>query len=320
MQTAAPELAYFGKVPAHGDFVRGGAGGAAVRAMDAWVQEGLYAAKQRLGAHLAPACARAGSFGFFLDAGPAGPLAGVLQPSRDRVGRVYPLVIAAEADASVRPADAPERFADFVGRAAAVARDAAAGSFTPADLAAQVAMLGPAPNGHAHGNVSFDQFLRDMPVSSLWTHLWGHADDTRKYLLFKNLLDLVPPLRGRLPERFPIVLRFPLGADAPPRALEVRFWLDVVARLLGETPAQPSFFWSLDAGAPGEAFLLLTLRPPPPELFTYLLVADPGSDTLCVLERLGADNAALAALSIPAHYGRLLEDDHLSLADFVRQI
>lgn len=317
MQTAARTLAYFGKVPAHGDFVRGGAGGGGVRALDAWVQEGLYTARQRLGAGIAAAYARAGAFGFLVDDGASGPLVGVLHPSRDRVGRAYPLVIVAEVNGTVpSPDEVPTHYADLFARAGAVARAGAAGVYAPTELAARVAALGP-PGARPPDGPSFDRFLHDTPVRAFWTYLWGHPDDTRKYLLFKNLLEIVPPLRGRLPERLPLVLRFPLGGAGPPRALAVRVWLEVVRQLLGGTAVQPSLFWSLDGE---DGFLLLTLRPPQPELFTFLFSADTGSDTLCVLERPGAEPAALAALAIPAHYGRLLEDDRLALADFVRQL
>lgn len=318
MQTDTQAVAYFGKIPVHGDFVRRNANGAAVRAMDAWVQEGLYYAKTRLRAPAESDYADAGASAFFYHDGSSGPLLGVLHPSWDRVGRAYPFVVLAEAGGPLtRPADVPVQYSDFFDRAAAVARAAAAGSFAPPDLAAQADRIG-APL--SRGDASFARFLQETPLPKFWERLWGHADDTRKYLLFKNLIDIVPPLRGRLPKSYPLVLRFPLGTDGRCPGFDAKFWLETVRRLLGATDVQPSFFWSLDGSATRRPFLLLTLRPPPPALFAFLFFADPASDALCMLENLGHQNAAIAALSIPAYYGRLLEDEHLTLGGFLNRL
>ena len=77
----------FGKLPAHGDFVRRNLPRSFVAPWDAWLSAGLLAAPN----------ARWELWRFHLAAGACGPdaAAGVLAPSVDAVGRRFPLTLAA---------------------------------------------------------------------------------------------------------------------------------------------------------------------------------------------------------------------------------
>lgn len=96
---AAMRLGLVGKLPAHGDFVRRGSLPASFCApWDAWLQEGIAAARTRIGeARWESVWDAAPAWRFALPAGTCGPdaTAGVLLPSRDSVGRRFPLTIAA---------------------------------------------------------------------------------------------------------------------------------------------------------------------------------------------------------------------------------
>jgi type VI secretion system protein ImpM len=92
-------IGLFGKLPAHGDFVRRGTLPASfTRPWDDWVQDGMQAARDRLGdARWASAWDGAPAWRFALPAGACGPkaAAGVLLTSQDGVGRRFPLTLAA---------------------------------------------------------------------------------------------------------------------------------------------------------------------------------------------------------------------------------
>lgn len=87
----------YGKLPGCGDFVRRRLPLDFVEPWDAWLQQGLEASRRKLGAAWdamyrdSPVCR------FQLAAGLCGRTAvvGVLVPSRDRVGRAFPLTVAA---------------------------------------------------------------------------------------------------------------------------------------------------------------------------------------------------------------------------------
>ncbi|MBS7813321.1 type VI secretion system-associated protein TagF [Roseococcus pinisoli] len=87
----------FGKLPAHGDFVRRALPRSFVAPWDAWVSEGIAAARERLGDEWETAWAEAPVWRFRLAPGACGPDAayGVLVTSADTVGRCFPLTLAA---------------------------------------------------------------------------------------------------------------------------------------------------------------------------------------------------------------------------------
>jgi len=86
----------FGKLPARGDFVRGGLPGSFVTPWDAWLQAALAASQARLGGDWLPAWLEAPVWRFGLSAGLCGPepVLGTMLPSVDRVGRYFPLTLA----------------------------------------------------------------------------------------------------------------------------------------------------------------------------------------------------------------------------------
>lgn len=86
----------FGKIVALGDFVRFDLPRDFVAAWDVWLQDMLPAAQRLLGPRWTDSYMSAPIWRFTLAAGVAGeaPAMGVLMPSTDRVGRVYPLTLA----------------------------------------------------------------------------------------------------------------------------------------------------------------------------------------------------------------------------------
>ncbi len=97
MPDALPLTGLYGKVPAHGDFVRRGLPTSFVGPWDAWLQDGMATARERLGERWAAAWDAAPPWRFALPAGACGPdaVAGVMLTSEDMVGRRFPITLAA---------------------------------------------------------------------------------------------------------------------------------------------------------------------------------------------------------------------------------
>jgi type VI secretion system ImpM family protein len=184
--------AWYGKVPARGDFVSAGFTPAQVRAWDAWLQQGLRAASLRWPeAGLDQRLAAFPAWRYL--AWPAGAggtaWAGVLVASHDRVGRAFPLTV-------VQPLEAPALATlDWLDIEAALARmaDAALDAtdphdphdpcatedfesvlkglgqvFAPERVAARVAMRVEAPAAARPQQLPLD-LLRNSPgTQSLW--------------------------------------------------------------------------------------------------------------------------------------------------------
>jgi type VI secretion system protein ImpM len=87
---------FFGKLPAHGDFVRRALPGRFVDPWDAWLSAGMVQAAEALGASWPAAWEAAQPFRFRLSPGACGPAAvtGVVLAGEDMVGRRFPLTLA----------------------------------------------------------------------------------------------------------------------------------------------------------------------------------------------------------------------------------
>jgi type VI secretion system protein ImpM len=128
----------FGKLPAHGDFVRRGLPRAFLTPGDAWLSAGVEAARAHLGEGWGPAWEAAPAWRFRLAPGTCGPqaVAGVLLPSRDQVGRRFPLTLAA-----VGPAAAVLPAAEWYAALEAAAAAARAGELDADRLEASLPPL-----------------------------------------------------------------------------------------------------------------------------------------------------------------------------------
>ncbi len=91
------DVGLFGKLPARGDFVQLGLPGGFVRPWDAWLQRVMAASQERMGEVWLPAFLESPVWRFALPCGMcgAGAVLGLLMPSVDRVGRYFPLTLAA---------------------------------------------------------------------------------------------------------------------------------------------------------------------------------------------------------------------------------
>jgi type VI secretion system protein ImpM len=132
----------FGKLPSAGDFLRLNVSPSVADALDAWLNASFLAleAEDPLWRESFP---RAPVWRFSIDAGVAGslPLAGVLQPSRDRVGRLFPCMgIAAMSSITAAAADAAARWFDRMETALGLA---VADELSAEDLAQRLEELGP---------------------------------------------------------------------------------------------------------------------------------------------------------------------------------
>ena len=90
---------YFGKFPALGDFVRGNACRRFVEAWDSFLQQGFLASREALGEGWREAYQTAPIWRFALGETviKGGPYYGVMMPSQDAVGRLFPLTLLAQA-------------------------------------------------------------------------------------------------------------------------------------------------------------------------------------------------------------------------------
>lgn len=149
MPAARAVTGLYGKMPAHGDFVRRNLPKSFIDPWDSWLAAGIEAARGRLGAQWDEVWARAPAWRFALPPGACGPdpATGVMMPSEDSVGRQFPLTIGAVfADAVAGAGDASwyERLEESVrlGRAGGGDADALLAGLPEPDALAEPPELG----------------------------------------------------------------------------------------------------------------------------------------------------------------------------------
>ncbi len=268
----------FGKMPAVADFLSVGPPMEAVSHLTSWMERGIsWTAEYRadLMAALGPNDARAFVFSTNADK-PDGKVAvGLLGPSRDAVGRLFPLSIYA----SCQLGDDVEQFpmlalaaGDFLERAMDVLTGAASGRDPRPDVAGF--QQGPSANLSSACD-EFQQWAGQTRPSTVWQAVFGPDSSDLPERALVMLLEVVRPLRNQEQPRTSLGLRFPLGTGGVGAAV---FWMEVVRRAMGWKRTVPCAFWHAH---PDSGQLVLALGEPPPRWLAELYRPDQNSESLC---------------------------------------
>jgi type VI secretion system ImpM family protein len=292
-------IGVYGKVPAQADFVRGNVGEMSRLGLDRWFQEAhevVHSEHHRLPAeptHFALAAA-------------GGRVAlGVLVPSHDSVGRVFPIVIFALVDSHAVPGgfpNLPQAYARFFDGAAAALEGAEAA--TAADLTARAQALGDALTPR---NIDPAAVLAAEPMAPLGLALGGLPHGAAYAL--RTLRSACERARAA-PAGSPTGV-ITVDAPAPTDAIRL-FWLEIIRCRLGWHDAQPTFLWTNQS-----ARLLVGLGPPSNTLLSFLANPRHKSGRLWPL-RSDVDAALDAAVvALSAEQRKVLESPAATLADLV---
>ena len=115
---------YFGKLPARGDYLARGLPPSFLDPWEEWIHTVWQAGHQRLGEAWPPLISEGPVWRFVLDEDVCGPdaVAGLVIPSCDKLGRVFPLSLAAAIPGRSDPAALPITASGWYGRAEALLR------------------------------------------------------------------------------------------------------------------------------------------------------------------------------------------------------
>jgi hypothetical protein len=166
----------------------------------------------------------------------------------------------------------------------------------------------------------YEDYLRDTTMEELWGRLYGSPDDIRKYVLLKNLTEILLPMHKIDSSRISLGLRFPISPDRNCLAYDTSFWLDVSMSFLENPPLSPVFFWTVPDEREHPFHLFLFFRTPSPKHLAHLLDVDLKSDNICDLDEDGKENEADMMQAIPPYHRTLFEREDLTLSNFLRQL
>ena len=124
--TAAFGPGYFGKIPARGDYLARGLPPSFLDPWEDWLHTVWHTGQQRFGDVWSPLIADGPAWRFVLDEDVCGPdaVAGLLVPSHDKLGRVFPLSLVAAIPGRSDPAALAVTASGWYGRAEALLRKA----------------------------------------------------------------------------------------------------------------------------------------------------------------------------------------------------
>ncbi len=317
------DVACLGKVPTHGEFLRVRTSSPTMRSLDQWIRKGLYHARR----NRPPDWEEAYDDGpirrfLFWGQGPSRPnvLLGILCPSRDRSGRMYPFLVTCEVPTrrlrAEHAAYLPLHAAPFFDAAEQLGQKAVAGEILPNEVTeristfSRIGVSSPVPREHK-------RYLQRETAGSFLEALFGHFDDSRKYRFFANLFEAVQQFNGASssPEHG---LQFPMSDAGEGTGTVVSFWADLVWRLIGDGTRAPTFFWTDGGAEDASGGMLLYADVPGPPALMDVLSPDRAQGRILCLQEAGRRSAAEAALAIPEAYGELLEEEDVRLWDFLR--
>lgn len=280
VQTAFASTGVIGKFAGHAEYLRAH-GNDAASTFDDWVGAGIDWALSRHGPAWPPRFEMGLAFGFVWPGPPAARsgavLAGVIAPSRDSLGRQYPLAIYTRFP---RPALAPAphlsplAFGDFLDGAYATLTDARSRPIDPRELEARVQSLAFTPGEElARAEHEYGAWCQHTPLETAWAAVFPHSPPLESAMqIVEALAEAVRPFRGRENPSTSLVLRLPLGQGGPAAAV---LWLDVVRKICRWSATVPSAFWAAEAET-----LLVGLGAVPPSALGELWLADPDNENV----------------------------------------
>ena len=280
----------FGKIPAKADFIRHGVSEPAARAFHDWLHQGMESLR---GAGL-ESPNHIVRF-LFSPHGSGQVLVGLLVPSRDQVGRRFPLAAFYSMDAAWfahRFSRVPIACYPFLEGLRGLLTRAQDLSFE--ELVAELAVVGtPTQEQFNTADGICDRTMNGLKAADFLSGSFDVAGREHHYALNTFLL-ACRNVSAAPPEHTGIIIDCPLSAD-----VDLFAWLELASRSLAWTTEPPSFFW-VEAPTPR---MMIALGPTHTQMLRWF--ADDGSvhDRLWPLktEHMSARDSATQALGATLH-------------------
>ena len=313
----------FGKLPIYPDFIRHNATNTEVSQLDQWFQEGIQFSKLRLGQEWPETFSRAESWNFLFYPDHARHfLLGVYGPSRDQGGRLYPFFIFLRieyAPSQLPLYFAPSYFSSFLNKARGILQN----GWKDMDLKTFISGIGAIElnmdENIAETRERYLHYLRENTSREFWTGLFGDFSHAGKYLVIRNLADILGALRQNPENKFGLGLKFPLMPQPDGETFDIPFWFDMILRSLRHDRLSPVFFWNRNPTL-GKPCMLTFLSQPSPKGFLFLMNPDMDSDYWYDLAPENMKEIDRVLNIIEKDQKELLDNETLLLTSFLEAI
>jgi type VI secretion system protein ImpM len=238
-----------GKFAGYPEFLRPSDGGEALDRLDAWMDEGTQVALERWGAEWNTAFLMGAAYGFLWQARPDDAhLCGIIAPSRDAVGRDYPLAVATRFSPALvarAPHIVPLAFGDFLDEAYRAVDEARSTPISVADFTARVQAIASATEDDVlRAEAEYSEWAYGTRLEEGWGAIFvGERPLDQAVRALEVIGASLVPVREHRSLEVPLVLRLPLGTGGVAAAA---LWFDVVRRICRWSSTIPSAFWAVD--------------------------------------------------------------------------
>lgn len=291
-------VALLGKAPCQGDFIRWNAGDPVSQQFHRWLEEGHEAVRR------ANVLLPAEPIHFvFTAAGGRQALVGVMAPSSDKVGRVFPLTVYMPVDTSALAGHAtvllPGSHEAFFAEARKLLADAA--TLSADELNKRVEALSAQTAGDSGNAEAYRRKAQLAPATSLVRQFTGDgALPGAQYYAFRTFMTACSAEKGKEPSKPGVTLDCPFPEETGPFP-----WVDLARRLLQWRTTGPALFWH---HGPSPR-LLLSLGPPSSAVLLHLAKPDHSSMKLWPLRTKQPNAIETAKQALSPAQRRALEDE-----------
>jgi type VI secretion system protein ImpM len=312
----------FGKLPIYPDFIRHNASNKEIVQLDQWIQEGIQFAKIKMGQPWADKFSNSNLWNFLFHCDDAGHfLLGVYLPSRDTGGRLYPFLIFLRVDRSIFQLPlyfAPLFFLTFLNGARDLVQDGWKGMDIKALLSAVANMDYHTTRDFNQIREAYTQYLRDHSSKEFWENIFGDFESPKKYLITRNLSDILAPLRQNHANKFGLSLKFPLITRDSDEDYDIPVWFDMISGFIRHEKTTPVFFWNRSPSE-NKPCMIASLNLPSSKNFLFLLSPDMESDYWYELASDNTREVERVSKILSKDQKALLDSESMSLADFMRK-
>jgi type VI secretion system protein ImpM len=291
-------VALLGKAPCQGDFIRWNAGDPVSQQFHRWLEEGHEAVRR------ANVLLPSEPIHFvFTVAGARQALVGMMTPSSDKVGRIFPLAVYLVVDASALAGHAnvllPGSHEAFFAAARQLLADAA--TLSADDLNKRLDALSAQTAGDSGTAETYRRKAQLAPASSLVRQFTSDgAPPGVQYYAFRTFMTACSAEKGKEPSKPGVTLDCPFPAETGPFP-----WVDLARRLLQWRTTSPALFWH-HGQSPR---LLLSLGPPSSSVLLHLAKPDHSSMKLWPLRTKQPNAIETAKQALSPAQRRALEDE-----------
>jgi len=314
----------FGKLPNFGDFVRYNASGPETLVMDQWIRQGLYFARVQLDQDWNSAYQDSSEFYFIFPPDYSDSfLIGLLKSSNDQSGRKFPFIVSIKVEKKQHNESfyilTPVIFTEFFQNANQFLIHTSKG-LGYHDIIKQTESLSLSRKLNFDlYQQNYENFLITKTQQDFWDIVFDHHNDTARFLLFKNLAEMLIPLRKRNLSDSTLGLRFPLGSNSKQINYIVCFWIHICFKLLGISKFMFNLFWQ-SVHNHNKNYLYVFFRNPSSTNFVQMFQSTLDNDQTCKLDEEGNDKIDSSSDKIPFAYKSLLEMDNITLNDFLQRL